>query len=109
MSRVTDDPQDPGLTHGPDPVGGPPVDQAEAYLILSDAERAKGFVRPVRTAYWHTGCGAVTSMSRAIAETYARQPDFYGATYCCSCQRHAPVGEFRWDVNYADTDPVVGS
>lgn len=108
MSRVTSDPADPGLTRGADPAGAR-VPQAEAYLVLSEQERAQGFVRPVRRSYWHTECGAVTTMSQAIAETYARDPQFYGATYCVSCGRHAPVGEFRWDVRYDDTDPVVGS
>lgn len=47
------------------------------YVVLSAEERAKGFVRPVRRSYVHTKCGVVTMMDRAIAETYARQPDFY--------------------------------
>lgn len=94
---VTDDRSDPRLTHGAD---DSPVPQAPIYLVLSDEERAKGFVRPVRTQYTHTTCGAVTTMSQAIAETYARQPAFYGATYCTRCQMHRPVGaegEFVWD------------
>ncbi len=108
MSRVTTDPSDPGLTHGIDP---PEEErpQAEAYLVLSEEERARGFVRPLRRSYWHTTCRAVTTMSREIAETYARDPGFYGATYCTACRRHAPVAEFRWDIRYDDTDPVVGS
>lgn len=108
MSRLTDDPSDPALTHGVDPEGTT-VPQAGAYLVLSEQERAKGFVRPVRTSYRHDTCGAVTTMSRALAETYAREPGFYGATFCVKCQRHAPVREFRWDVTGDDTDPVVGS
>jgi hypothetical protein len=78
-----------------DPVTGLQSD----YVILSDEERAKGFVRPVRDAYKHERCGSVTTMGRKFAETYARQPDFYGATYCCSCRKHFPVGadgEFVW-------------
>jgi hypothetical protein len=45
------------------------------------------------------GCGTVTTMGRAIAETYSRNFAFYGATYCCGCRRHLPVGEngeFTW-------------
>lgn len=42
-------------------------------------------------------CGAVTSMSLALAETYARDPKFYGATYCVRCQMHRPVSEFVWE------------
>lgn len=103
MSRLTDDPSDPGLTHGVDPEGAAKP-QADAYLVLSEAERAKGFVRPVRQSYRHQ-CGAVTTMSLPLAETYARQPDFYGATYCTGCGRHAPVREFCWEPDGS----VVGS
>jgi len=123
--------------------------QQECYLILSDEERAKGFVRPVRTSYVHVGkeidtskmrdltdeekerhkqwnyigyipeedkdspitgrfikesdlkkgCGTVTTMGLKLAETYARDPKFYGGTFCCGCGTHLPVGEdgeFVW-------------
>lgn len=102
---TTDDPTDPSLTHGADV---DPTTQAAAYLVLSDAERAKGFVRPVRSSYVHLTCGALTTMSAKIAETYARDPSFYGATYCTGCRMHRPVGEdgeFVWD----GTDQKVGS
>jgi hypothetical protein len=119
--------------------------QNEAYLVLSEEERAKGYARPVRRSYvhvgrspvcgkgnpksvsdlfcasdpghdgecgplWnsgaaHRGCGTLTTMGQAIAETYARDPKFYGATFCCGCGKHLPVGEFKWD----GTDEVVGS
>lgn len=85
-----------------------PVPQHEAYLVLSDGERAKGFVRPLRQAYKHVGgraCGTVTRMGLALCETYARNPKFYGATYCVGCRMHLPVGEFVWDEDGA----VVGS
>lgn len=42
------------------------------------------------------GCGTVTTMGRALSETYARDPTFYGATFCVACNRHLPVGEFVW-------------
>lgn len=93
---LTSDPNDPRLTHGTDTE---PVDQAEVYLVLSEEERTKGFVRPVLRSYWHITCGRVTTMGRALAETYARRPDFYGATYCAHCRMHRPVGEhgeFYW-------------
>ena len=67
---------------------------------LTAEERAKGFVRPVRDAYVHTKCGAVTTMGRALAETYARDPQFYSGTFGCACRAHFPVGEhgeFVWD------------
>lgn len=114
---LTDNPLDPRLTHGPDPADGGPVPQADFYLVLPEDERAKGFVRPIRDAYWHTVCGKVTTMNRAIAETYARQPRFYGATYCAHCQQHRPVGEdgeFHWvdprnRERQSPRDPKVGT
>lgn len=58
------------------------------------------------------GCGTITTMGSAIAETYARDPGFYGATYCCGCQMHKPVGvngEFIWvDERGHDTEVRVG-
>lgn len=155
MSRLTDDPTDPGLTRG---VDSEPVEQAEAYLVLSEEERAQGYVRPFRSSYVHVGaggpkyplrpvteeeaeryapfgyayfeeypesespvtgsfwsqerldkagagCGAETIMSHDIAETYARDPLFYGGTYCVGCRKHLPVAEFVWD----GTNERVGS
>lgn len=112
---LTDDPNDPRIVRGS--ADTEPVPQHETYLVLSEEERAKGFVRPVRRAYVHVGtpsqqgnldgstsdqagCGAVTTMGLALCETYARDPSFYGATYCCGCMRHRPVGvegEFVWE------------
>lgn len=115
------------------------------YWVLSEAERAKGFVRPVRQSYVHvgirpkyplrdltdaeradyaaegfvkyeeypenesplcgkfwtakelsSGCGSVTTMGRALSETYARNPKFYGSTFCCACNDHLRVEEFVW-------------
>jgi hypothetical protein len=96
---ITTDPNDLRLTHGPDPADGPYLEQAEVYLVLSDEERAKGFVRPLRLSYWHATCGRITTMGLPIAETYARNPSFYGGTYCATCGQHRPVGvngEFYW-------------
>lgn len=99
---VTDDRSDPRLTHGVDDT---PRLQADMYLVLSESERAKGFIRPLRYTYVHDLCGAVTSMGQALAETYATDPTFYGATYCCACSKHRPLSEFHWD----GTDELVGS
>lgn len=90
---LTTDPNDPRLTHGPDTE---PVEQAEVYLVLSEEERAKGFVRPYRDKYLHTVCGIETRMNQAISETYARNPHFYGSTYCVGCRKHLPLSEFVW-------------
>lgn len=149
MTGTTTDRNDPRLTRGVDET---PVKQAEVYIVLSEEERSKGFVRPVRDTYKHVGerpkytlrpmtdeekkrqpgydfyedypesefpavgrawknsqlkigCGGVTTMGRALAETYARQPDFYGATYCVGCGMHRPVQEFVWEPDGS----VVGS
>ncbi len=151
---ITIDRTDPRLGHG---VDNTPRPQSDAYLVLSEEELAKGFVRPVRSSYIHVGdrprsptrpltpeeqarhagcnyvafepnpdypekspvmgrfwtqqrldaqaCGTVTTMARALAETYARDPHFYGATYCCTCQMHRPVAEFVWQFD----GQVVGS
>ncbi len=154
---LTTDPKDPDLGRGADKEK---TGQNKKYLVLSDEELAKGFVRPVRTKYVHVGhpgvkvcgkireeyepdengnvasvcctvhddpnekcwgfslvkpaelaeikkngywrgggkgCGVQTVMAEKIAETYARNPSFYGATYCMGCQKHLPVKEFMWD------------
>lgn len=132
----------------------PETGQHTEYWILSDEERAKGFVRPVRRSYLHvgirpkyplrelteeeherydkfgylfyekypdgegclgrfwsekmmnSGCGgSMTTMSQRIAETYARDPSFYGSTMCVHCGSHFPVEEFVW----ARTNERVGS
>lgn len=77
-----------------------PNGQQKAYVVLSADERHKGFVRPVRRAYVHAKCGSVTTMAQALAETYARDPAFYSATFCVGCGAHFRVGvngEFTWD------------
>jgi hypothetical protein len=90
---------------------GPRAGQQKAYVVLSEEERAKDFVRPVRRSYVHEKCGVVTTMGQALAETYARDPFFYSGTFCCGCGAHFPVGasefggEFIWD----GTDERVGS
>lgn len=108
---ITDDRNDPRLSHGADDPDSTPG-MAEAYLVLSEEERAKGYVRPFRTSYVHLVCGAVTTMNQAIAATYARQPSFYGATYCTACRNHRPVGEngeFLWMGLHGPTDIKVGT
>lgn len=97
--------------------------QHAGYIVLCPDERAKGFVRPYRDAYKHVGrveelvadnsrpshtvrvggCGTVTTMGRALSETYARDPNFYSHTFCVNCNRHLPVTEFIWT---ADGQPV---
>jgi hypothetical protein len=108
----TTDPNDPRLGHGEDKV---PVPMQDVYLVLSEEERAKGFVRPVFREYIHHApkCGSTTTMGLALCETYARNPGFYGATYCVRCGMHRPVGakgEFTWiDAEGNDTGILVGT
>lgn len=55
-----------------------------------------------------SGCGSTTTMGQALAETYARDPGFYSATFCARCGAHFSVGEygeFVWD----GTDEKVGT
>jgi hypothetical protein len=83
----------------------PETGQQKGYVVLSEAERARGFVRPVRRSYVHRPCGAVTTMGIAIAETYARDPHFYSGTFCVSCREHFPLDQFLW----VGTNEQVGS
>jgi len=38
-----------------------------------------------------------TTMGFGLAETYARNPKFYGLTFCTGCSGHFPVDQFFWD------------
>ncbi len=75
--------------------------QQKGYVVLSEAERARGFVAPVRRTYVHQKCGVATTMGLALAETYARDPKFYSGTFCVGCRSHftfgQPDGDFLWD------------
>jgi len=100
-------------------VGKPPPKHPLRDLTPEEKERYKSFnyyrfeayppsASSVTGRFWtkkdlesvETGCGVVTTMSVAHAETYARDPGFYGSTFCCGCNTHLPVGEageFVWD------------
>lgn len=145
-----------GFDYGPKRPDG----QYERHPVLSETERAQGFVRPVRRSYRHvgarpkyetrpltdaererypamgyvafesypavqaepssvvgrfwtaaqlaSGCDTVTTMGLALAETYARQPTYYGRTFCAGCRDYfavGPKGEFVWE----GTEERVGS
>lgn len=79
--------------------------QQKGYVVLSEEERARGYVRPVRRTYTHRACGMNTTMGQAIAETYARDPKFYNGTFCVACGGHFPLDQFVWK----GTDEQVGS
>ncbi len=80
--------------------------QQKGYVVLTSAERAKGYIRPVRRTYIHLNCNTETTMSQEIAETYARDPSFYSGTFCVNCRTHRPLTEFVWKDN---PDQQVGS
>jgi len=95
--NITDDPNDERLK----PYRGKrhdnePSPQQEVYLALPEDDRAKGYLRPLRHSYRHKECETVTTMPVATAETYARDPWFYGGTYCCGCRMHRDLCEFVW-------------
>ncbi len=159
IGGTTTDPNNPRLRRG-SPPDEEPVPQNEIYLVLSDEEIAKGFVKPVRYKYLHVGapgpkyplrdltederarhgsryvkyekfpesespligrswtqeqldrvgvgCNAVTEIgSRSIAETYARDPHYYGQTYCVHCSKHLKLNEFVWDPDGESMDPSL--
>lgn len=86
----------------------PSTGMQKGYVVLSNEERSKGFVRPVRRSYVHDKCGAATTMGLALAETYARDPGFYSGTFCATCGAHFPVGadgQFTW----SGTNEKVGT
>ncbi len=103
----------------------PDTGQQKGYIVLTEEERSKGYIRPVRYSYVHVGdfkdfhnhesghewkqryggCGAITKMSQPIAETYARDPGFYDGTFCIGCKTHFPLVEFVWE----GTEEQVGS
>lgn len=90
----------------------PSTGMQKGYVVLTSDERGKGFVRPFRDAYRHLTCGKITTMGRTIAETYARDPEFYSGTFCTACREHFPVGEtgeFTWYEMDGREGPKVGT
>ena len=71
--------------------------QQVGYIVLSEEERRKGFVKPLRRSYTHDKCRTLTTMGRSLCETYARDPHFYSGTFCCGCGAHFPLSEFHWE------------
>jgi hypothetical protein len=99
-TTLSGNPPDPEYYHIEGSAAPQPIDSATGkhkdYWILTEQERSKGFIRPVRITYKHLACGNSTTMNRVIAETYARNPKFYGATFCAYCRQHLLVEEFIW-------------
>lgn len=74
-------------------------------MTEQDLRSATGYVRPYRDTYAHTTCGTETNVDANIADTLAREPKFYGRTFCADCDGHFPIGQFRW----SQDGEVVGS
>lgn len=87
----------------------PDTGMQKGYVVLSEEERAAGFVEPVRQSYKHLRCGATTTMGLALAETYAADPYFYSGTFCATCRGHFPVGEDGEFVWTGTVDHKVGT
>lgn len=85
---LTSDPTDPRLGHGSN---DEPVPQNEGYLVLSDEERAKGFVRPVRTKLGSTGEEGSMSDPRCVVSSRhtdpAKTPRALDGLYVCRGHR----------------------
>jgi hypothetical protein len=97
----------PSESGAPQPIN-PETGQHAAHWVLPKEEREKGFIRPLRTKYVHEKCGSETIMPHACAETYARQPGFYGKTFCCACRGYFPVGE-HGEFSWLDDGTKVGT
>ena len=103
---LTTDRNDPYLGYG---VDDKQVPQNKTYLVLSNEEISKGYVKPFRTSYRHLTCGTTTTMNKTISATYARDPWFYGSTYCCGCSMHRPLSEFTWLPDGESMSPIEWS
>lgn len=70
------------------------------YVLYEEYPKDSG--SSVLGRYWtqdqllSSGCQLSTKMTVEIAETYARNPKFYGSTYCVHCRMHRPLEEFAW-------------
>lgn len=85
----------------------PATGQQKGYIVLSPEERAKGFVKPVRRSYTHARCGVMTTMGTSLAETYARNPNFYSGTFCCGCNTHYDLDQFTWEPDGEPMEPSL--
>lgn len=103
---LTTDRNDPDLGYG---VDNKSIEQNKKYLVLSKEELSKGFIKPFRKSYKHLNCETITTMHEKIAETYACDPWFYGATYCVHCGMHRPLEEFVWIPDGESMNPAQWS
>jgi len=99
---LTTDRNNPNLKYG---IDDKPIDQNSVYLVLSEEEISKGYIKPFRNTYRHLTCNTTTTMDNIISATYARDPWFYGSTYCCDCRMHRPLNEFIWEPDGESMNP----
>src|SRR5947207_11760899 len=71
---LTTDPKDQRLGHG---VNTKPTPQHEVYLVLSEEERKKGFVRPFRNKYTHVGERLCLIIQKLLSPTVTMLANFY--------------------------------
>lgn len=67
--------------------------QYENYPTVDEGE----FEQKPRKTYIHQDCGKATTMSAELAESVARDPTYYGKTFCAECGEHVPVDEVEWE------------
>lgn len=68
------------------------------------------FVQPLRDTYRHLPCGTITYINGdAIVRTYATNPGYYGATFCCECRKHLPLAEFVWEPDQVPMTEIAGT
>lgn len=67
--------------------------QYENHPTIDEGE----FQQPVKMVYIHETCNGATNMSRKIAESIARDPEYYTKTFCYQCGDYYPVEQFRWE------------
>jgi len=82
--------------------------QYQNYPTVDEGE----FVQEPRETYIHEDCGTATTMTGDLPESVARDPTYYGKTFCAGCGKHVPVEEVEWkdgedwvvDPSITDTD-----
>ena len=84
---LTTDPKNLKLGRG---VDDKPISQHEVYLVLSKEEIAKGFVRPVRDSYIHTGKQIdVSEMRNLTEEEKVRYKDYNYIGFISNEDKHS--------------------
>lgn len=91
---MTDDPPPEDFDYGERKEDG----QFENYPTTDEGD----FVQSVRDTYVHEECGTSTTMLGDLPESIARNPTYYGKTFCTTCGKHVPVEEVHWEEDGED-------